>query len=329
MFRRPRQAPKSPEQPTITPAPTSIFDPWCGDQESPQLQAELLAGRWEPLRDALAAATPARRDFIIRKVTDQARPTPALDEWVRAEPKTSTPRLVRAVQRTNSAWAARGRRYASDVDARAWQGFQELLLDAEVDLHEAIRADATDALPWVQLMITGRTLSMTIEEACDRYETAERLAPGLPGAADQLLQCLSAKWLGDHSTMFAFAHHISDISPHGDVRHRLVAAAHLERGIAFGTDRSARDAFRRDPEVHGRITTAAQRSVFHADFGDGPEERITLSWFATAFGYFHLPEWSRPLFERIAAGPAPSGFEYFGDPAGAYKRYREAAGITG
>jgi hypothetical protein len=329
MFRRPRTVttPSPPPGASGAERPTVAFDPWCGDTESPVLQAKMLEGDWKPLAEALRDATPERRDFVIRKVTDQARPTPALDEWCEAEPKSALPFVVRGAQRINSAWAARGRRYTSDVDTTAWQGFQQGLLDAEVDLHRAVRADDKDPLPWIQLLISGRTLGMSIGEASRRYQHIESLHPGLCGAADQIVQCVSHNWLGDQDTMLGVAREIAGGSRPGDPRHRIVATAHLEIALSFGSDTHSRDLYRHDRSVHDELLATVERSVGHPSFGDGPEQRITLSWFAATLGYFHLAEAARPILERIADAPAPAGFEYFGNPMGVYLRCRQAAGL--
>lgn len=329
MFRRPR--PPEPPADASPAAPVEraevVFDPWCGVTQGPELQAKMLEGDWESLRDALLEAPMDLRDFLIRKITDQARPTPALDAWAEAEPRSSLPFVVRGAQRINSAWAARGRRYTSEVDAAAWQGFQQGLLDAEVDLNRAVRTDDTDPLPWIQLLISGRALAMSIGEASRRYQHIEELHPGLCGAADQIVQCVSAKWLGDHDLMIGVAREIVGNAEPGDPRHRLVATAHLERALAFGNDTHGRDVYRHDPAVHDELLATVERSFGHPSWGDGPEHRTTLSWFAATLGYFHLAGAARPILERIAPGPSPAGFEYFGNPAGVYLRCRQAAGL--
>lgn len=329
MFRRPR--PNDPASDTPVDAPPDqtpvVFDPWCGATEGPELQAKMLTGDWEGLRDDLVAAPIERRDFLIRKITDQARPTPALDAWADAEPNSSLPFVVRGAQRINAAWAARGRRYTSDVDPTAWQGFQQGLLDAEVDLNRAVRSDPTDPLPWIQLLISGRVLAMSVGEASRRYQHIEELHPGLCGAADQIVQCVSAKWLGDHDLMIGVAREIVGNAEPGDPRHRLIAMAHLERALAFGNDTHDRDLYRHDPAVHDELLATVGRSFGHPSWGDGPEHRTTLSLLAATLGYFHLAGAARPILERIAVAPSPAGFEYFGNPVGVYLRCRQAAGL--
>lgn len=322
MFRRPRPA-NQPAAGLVVPR----FDPWCGDREAPLLRAQLLAGDWSPLREALDRSDAARNDFLIRVITDQAAPVPAIDQWVRAESRTAHPLVVRGSQRINWAWAVRGAQPTAEVDPAAWATFNNGLLDAEVDLHQAIRLAPDDPLPWIRLMITGRALGMSVEEACDRFEESEARTPGLPGAADQLLQSLCEKWVGDHDTMFAFAREISSGAQVGDVRHRLVPMAHVERALRFREGSFERDAYRDNEDVREELLVAANRSVFHLGFGDGPEERITSSWFAFAFGYFKVPESSRPLLQRMGAAPAPSGFQYFADPDAVLARFRRDAGL--
>jgi hypothetical protein len=309
------------------PAPSVSFDAWSGDPELPVLRASLEAGDREPLAEAYAAADPHRREVLVHQLTLEQPRVACLDTWPDDEPELALAHLLRGSQRIGLAWAARGHGRSQTVGESAWDVFFDGLRAAEQDLQRAVQLD-DDGVGWSTLLVSGRGLQLTLDELRARYARATTTAPGLAFAADQLLQSLCTKWFGSADDSFAFAREIAASAPDGDPRHRLIAMAHVEHGIAID-DQVGRDAYRLDPDAQREVLAAAERCVFADGFGDGVQERRTLNWCAMALGYFRSFDEARPLLERIGASPTVEPWAYFADgAAGVVASYREQAGLA-
>jgi hypothetical protein len=103
-----------------------------------------------------------------------------IEECLAAEPSRAEPWLLRGLTRIGWAWQARGSGLASDVAEDAWPVFFERLRLAEGDLQEAIARDASDALPWAYLSITGRGLDVGVDELRRRWEEGRKRSPDPP-----------------------------------------------------------------------------------------------------------------------------------------------------
>ena len=82
-----------------------------------------------------------------------------------------------------------------------------------------------------------------------------------------------------------------------------------------------------DRTAHEEILAAAERSVFLPDRGTGPQDLLTLNWFAIAFGYFRMHDQARPLLEAIGSSPTQSPWDYWPEPLRVYGEYRRDAGL--
>ncbi len=302
------------------------LDHWCGDAEAQALRRALEAGDTRTVVDAYARADGHRREFLAQTITLGLPGLTTVHGWPTAEPGNALAFLLRGLQRVSVAWEVRGNGYAHTVSEDAALTFHEILQLAEEDLARSITL-ADDGVAWSALLVSGRGLSVGLDELRGRYGRAESVNPGQPNAADQLLQSLCRKWFGSDEEMLGFARAVSAASPAGDPRHRLIAVAHFERLLDAQDDPALLHRHRSNTRVHAEVLAAADRSVFAPGFGSSPQHVVTTNCFALVLSYLGLFDRARPLLERVGDAPTPWPWEYF-DDMDVLREYRQAAGLT-
>lgn len=149
-----------------------------------------------------------------------------LQDWMRQEPTSPTPRIALAVANLNYAWKARGNGFSDTVTTEGWQLFKERVQQARTMLEDAAKIGATDP-EWYRAMQTvalAQGWSRTqVDALADEALNAE---PGYFYFARAEANYLLPKWYGKPGDTEEFAEKVADRigGQEGDATYFLIAA---------------------------------------------------------------------------------------------------------
>jgi hypothetical protein len=242
-----------------------------------------------------------------------------------AEPLTA---LLLGAMAVKAAWEVRSDARAHLVSREQFDGFHELLREAEEHLYRAIEADASAVAPWSQLVLTARGLSAGQDVLRRRFEAAIERCPGDVIAHIQMLQGLCRKWGGSHEEMHEFAKQAAH-GPHGTELARLVPEAHLEQWLSLGGGAAGRE-YMSGSKVRADLDEAAKLSIFRADYADPRYPYTVANAFAMAFGLARMHYQARKAFEVTDGVVVELPWRYLkSDPVEAYSTLRARAVAAG
>ena len=289
-------------------------DVTAGDERAARIVQALPDGDLEALRSALGEARSVEEhERLLAVLADAPGHPAALDAWTQQEPESADAWLARGTYGIAQAWDARGAAYADRVDEDAWEVFFERLREAEDDLLKAAGLDPANALPWSQLIISGRGLQIPKEELRIRYDETQSRHPWLPEAHAEMLQGLCAKWSGSDEEALAFVRFIDREAPDGAPARASLAMAHLEVWLGLMDDDPDPDAYLRRDDVRDEIRSAAKRSVLADGFVDDLVSVYALNVFATAFELTGDRDAAAGLVQRLGTRRTEYPWVYLAD----------------
>ncbi|WP_119729137.1 DUF4034 domain-containing protein [Thermomonospora amylolytica] len=271
LFRRRKQA-----------APALVADPCLYDPAAARLRAAMQARNWPQVRDFLAqVADPDDRAFYVDVCADVPGVQDWIEEWIRAEPHSTLPLLVRGAHGVHWAWEARGAASASQTSEEQFREFFKRLKMAENCLDEVVERDPGDVVAWSYLVTSARGRQVDRDEAERRFRGVVDSCPWHRRTHEQMLQYVCRKWFGSHEEMFAFARDTVAKMPDGSVLGELIAVAHIEMWLDLPSGED--EEYMRRPEVMAEINAAADRSVRHPAYRPRPGWPPVHNTFAMAF----------------------------------------------
>jgi len=305
------------------------IDAMFGDPAAHLLTQWMDNDDWRTLRSFLASVpNHDDRAFYITAVLGIQDGLPAwLDEWIAEEPGSAMPWLLRGVRGTQWAWAARGAGRGSSVSPEAYHLFRARLIEADRDLLTAASLDASDPLPYAQMLVTARGLHLGYNALRTRFGEAVARDPLNYRAHANMLQGMARKWGGSHELMYDFARSAVATAPRGHRLHTLIAEAHIE-GWVDG-DRAHRHLYWKVPGIRAEIHHAAARSVERPEFDAGGETAADRNVFAFCFWSFDEPEALREQLDRIGDHPTRLPWAYVGEPTTIFTAARRYAAEPG
>ncbi|MFJ8586395.1 hypothetical protein ACIRD2_17330 [Streptomyces sp. NPDC093595] len=303
------------------------FDPDFGDRALTDARHDIVIGRWQGVRDLLAATGEdwPRRTQRLRLLAHAAAGSGVAEAWRAAEPDHPDAAVLRAateVVRLFTAAIAAGRGTAVD----------RARLDATVMVClTAADARPADPMPWVSLLTVARLYEGGVGRRRLRGwwdELRARDPYNLEGHI-QLLRYWSARWHGTHGAMYDLARDVAGAAPPGSPLPVLVQVARVEefryitegargRGPVRGFDQHWK---------HELAVTEVRRTRERWIGGRQPgpvrpEEVEPLNYLAHAAVHAGLPEVYGELFGLLGARAAWVPWAYTGDPAEQYTRWR-------
>ncbi|MEV4704615.1 hypothetical protein [Actinoplanes sp. NPDC049316] len=300
-------------------APKVVFDDNAGDETARMLDAAARRGDWRTVGATLDRVTDTDlRNFYLGVVTDLEGAQPWIDEWVAAEPGSALPYLVKGCHFTAWAWEARTSKQAKYVSQEQFAVFFRRLKVAEDNLDEALARDPGDANIWAQLIQTAIGRQLGLPEAERRFKEVTARHRWHRSAHHKLLQQKCAKWGGSDELALTFARDTVAEMPPGCSLGSLVAVAHFEQHLQDPGERHLRR-----PEVVAEIRAAAEKSVLHPAFRDGPGHRAAHGWFALALTLAGDHRAAVAHFDAIGDTPTRMPWEYFPSPARTFTQAKE------
>ncbi|WP_051796892.1 hypothetical protein [Catenuloplanes japonicus] len=240
-----------------------------GDPAARTLIDALSARDWRVARDVLQATTePDARAYLMEAAADVGGVQDWIGEWVRAEPDSTLPVLVRGCHAVFWAWEARGAASADRTSQDAFREFHRRLRTAEHLLADVASRDPGDVTSRAWLVASARGTQAGKDVAQARFDEVVKRHPHHVVAHEHRLQYLCAKWFGSHDEMFAFARAATASAPAASLLPELIAVAHLEKWLALPNDEDA--AYITSAEVRDEIVAAAEKSVLHPSFVPPP-----------------------------------------------------------
>lgn len=303
------------------------FDPDFGDRALTDARHDIVIGRWQGVRDLLAATGEdwPRRTQRLRLLAHAAAGSGVAEAWRAAEPEHPDAAVLRAateVVRLFTAAIAAGRGAAVD----------RARLDATVmACLTAADARPADPMPWVSLLTVARLYEGGVGRRRLRGwwdELRARDPYNLEGHI-QLLRYWSARWHGTHGAMYDLARDVAGAAPPGSPLPVLVQVARVEefRYIAEGAqDRGPVRGF--DQHWKHELAVTEVRRTRERWIGGRqpgpvrPEEVEPLNYLTHAAVHAGLPEVYGELFGLLGARAAWVPWAYTGDPAEQYTRWR-------
>ncbi|MFB4312466.1 hypothetical protein [Actinomadura sp. 21ATH] len=301
-----------------------VIDPCGYDPAAADLRAALLHEDWPWASEFLATVTdPDDRAFYLSVCAGVPGLQDWIGAWIRGEPRSTLPLLVRGAHAAAWAWEARNAPYAGqDAGDGRFPGFSERLELAEACLGEVAARDPGETGAWTYLLACALGGRVRPEEARRRFERVLELHPGHLRAHMEMFTYRCERWYGGHDEMFAFARGAVANSPAGSPLGRLVADAHIEMWRSLPKGR-AEDYIARD-EVRDDLRAAADHSIRH------PAYRPRVGWpevhnaFAFAFALAGDAPAAREEFELIGDRATASPWDLYGpDPAAAFTELRD------
>ncbi|MFG2114558.1 hypothetical protein ACGFRB_18295 [Streptomyces sp. NPDC048718] len=306
------------------------FDPDFGDRPLTQARHDLVIGRWQGIRDLLAATGNdwARRTHRVRLLSHAAAGTSAVEAWRAAEPGNPDMTVLRAateVVRVFDTAIAAGR--GAKVDRGR--------IDAAADIClAATKAAPADPMPWASLLSVARLYEGGVprrELRCWFDELRRRDPYHLEGHT-QLLRYWSARWHGTHGAMYDFARDAAGVAPPGSPLPVLVQIARVEeyryivdgalgRGPVRGFDQHWK---------HELAVTELRRTYARWVGGRppgapaAPEEVAELNYLAHAACYAGQAEVAWNVLGLLGKQAAWVPWVYTGEPEEQLVRFRES-----
>lgn len=290
----------------------AAFDPAMGDPDLQQAIDRLADGDWHFVQE-LFDSRPDR--WLVSAVlhSDHASiPMSRFEEWAAASGKASATAHLGQAQ-VRAAWTTRGRAPIQSASEEALNRFQADLEAAEVTLREAAEMDPRSSEPWVGLMATARGLALPKNELESRFVEVHARDPFRPDACHQMLQSLSAKWVGSHEEMFEFAEWIHQEAPNDSPCAGIVPMAHLEYAVS-GHEQVTLAEYLRRREVTEDLL-ASVRPLLEATTGTAPTEYVlALNLFLLMIEPTDALSGRavRETITRVANRPSALPWSYFG-----------------
>ena len=303
-------------------------DPALGHPSARALLDALVGEDGDAVVGTLATATdPVVRNHLVRMIGDRPGRPGWADGLVERHPDDAGAWLASGASLVGYAWQIRGWGYASAVDADAWPSFFAVLQEADTQLGQAITLDPADATPWVLGLKTARGRQLDRDEADRRFQEATARVSFHPGAVDNHLQYLCAKWHGSTEEMFAFARWVTEAAPPGSPAHSAVPTAHIEHFLDLRRETPTMKTSSHfcQPEVIDELHEAAERSVFHPDFPFDLAGAQCLNDFALALTWTRRFEPCRRLFATIEDRVTEYPWVYLGEPGERFTLLRAVA----
>lgn len=216
---------------TVVTPKTQNFDLFRGDQALRSAYVQAVQGSWRHLDPFLDGRSDGWLVGELFGSDRSAIPTRVMAAWAKAAPSGRSLAFHGRVL-VRDAWANRGRAYAREVDAIAWEPFAADLEEAERVLWKGVEIAPGSADPWVGLIATARGLSLGRDEVVHRFNQAHGRDQFRPDACAQAMQGLCAKWFGSDEEMFGFARWVESEAPAGSAARMLLPLAHIERLVA-------------------------------------------------------------------------------------------------
>lgn len=304
---------------------TAEVDQDQGEPEIGRIRQAAEAADWAAVRDQLLERPDSEdRTWLIDAVARTANVENWIPQAVEAEPDSALPLLIAGARHVNWGWEARTGARAQHVSREQFQLFHTRLRTAEKWLYEAAEREPGWLSPWYYLQMSGRGLQAGPAVARRRFEAAVRRHPHHLGAHQQYLQQTCDKWGGSHEEMHAFAGQSLRAAPDGSMLGQLVALAHIEQWLALDSGPDAE--YLGQPEVTASLAEAAERSIWHDDFGYEQGWLQVYNTFAMAFSLTGDHEQARLCFDGTNGIVTRFPWNYLdADPAAAYREHRAAA----
>jgi tetratricopeptide (TPR) repeat protein len=183
-------------------------------------------------------------------------------KWLELAPQSAYAHLARAMFLSNSGWAARGGKYASETPRASMHRMSELMGQAIPYFEKAIDLNPKLMVAYAMLINAAMADSRGDVES-SAFERARKVDPACSAVAQARMRALEPRWGGSYEQMLAYANelkeyvsrrpllavHIAD--PFADKGDRLVAADQyakstldvLDAAVAIGSNEDAlRDA---------------------------------------------------------------------------------------
>ncbi len=209
------------------------------------------SARWTELEQAYLALRTDERHIMLSALAQDHHSSGTFSDWTAASDSFVAP-LFRGTLLTYLAWDARGSARGSEVTEEAAEQFVSLLDDAWNHLLAAHQKADDDPEPIARLLPVAMGLNApreTLEDIFERYKAMQ--TPHL-GAALNMVDAISPKWLGSTDEMFAVARAYAELRPEHVV---AIAHAHVENWCYLHL-------LREDPSSKSYFTTeAVQREL--------------------------------------------------------------------
>jgi hypothetical protein len=239
-----------------------------------------------------------------------------------AQPEDLLPRVLMGGRLIKMGWEIRTSKRAQHVSREQFQALHDHLRKAEGLLMDVTARQPDNVLAWYFRLTTARGLELGHAEARRRYDQIARRDPHRLGPQAQLQQQLCPKWGGSWAKMHGFTRECMQAAPPGSANAWLVVDGHIEHGLEDGD----LGAYLRQPEVHAEVYEAANRSVLHPSWRPGTPGWVAAhSTFAMAFSILGDMPAAATQFRALGDFACESPWEYLGDPAIEFRRYRAAA----
>ncbi|MET9799692.1 hypothetical protein [Streptomyces sp. NPDC006368] len=305
-----------------------VFDPDHGDRALTEARHDLVIGRWQGVRDLLAATGDhwPRRTHRLRLLAHAAADSSIVEAWRAAEPDHPDAAVLRAateVVRVFDAAIAAGR--GAVVDRARLDGTVLACLTA---------ADArpADPMPWVSLLTVARLYEGGVgrRELRGWWDELRRRDPHNLEGHVQLLRYWSARWHGTHGAMYDVARDVAGAAPPGSPLPVLVQIARVEeyRHIAEGA-RGQGPVRGFDQHWKHELAVTEVRRTRERWIGGrtpgrpvDPEEVEPLNYLTHAACHAGLPEVYGELFELLGGRASWVPWSYTGDPPEQFTRWR-------
>ncbi|MFC7244463.1 hypothetical protein ACFQO7_18460 [Catellatospora aurea] len=301
------------------PKPEMTFDPFLGDADARRLSRLLGDRDWAAARTIIDDPDPRRHAFYVSIASTKSGLMEWIDDAVRSDPEPTLPLLVKGKAAIDWAWEARGSGYADSVAEDAWKVVRQRLLLAENCLDDVLDRDPTNVEALAAKVTLASARSKGLEEIRSRFAAVIAVAPTHQNAHWSMLQALCRKWHGSSELMFEFARERAAAYP-GTGLPVLIAEAHLEEWLSRKRDYE----YLEQPEVGAELRAAAEQSIWHPGFPEGPRTAVIWNTFAMAFAMGdHYPEAER-CFAHIGDNLATrSPWSYWGKPGRAFLKFRD------
>ncbi len=304
-----------------------FFDPWaylpdgaalrdaCETQDA---RTALAVLRTLTTPDALAAL------WLVGghadKPTDTARDafTAAIEA---ADDGSALARTLRGLRYVTVGWGFRSRARAEHVSRDQFEQFHDWLRRAERTLFD-VCSEFPDFVPAWEIRITiCRGLELGHSEARRRYDRLAALDPHVFSAQEAYLQQILPKWSGSWEQASQFVADCTGSAPPGSLSHLLVLDLAVERWL--DGEKTV------PPEMVEQVRQAAARSVWHPEHVPVQATAVAHANLAQFFSLADHPADAKPHFDHLGEVPVEGNFQYYGDPAGTYRKLRAAAEKAG
>ncbi len=305
---------------------TPDFDPDCGDAALTTARQDIIIGRWQGLRELLAATGPAwlARGHRVRLLAQACASTSTLESWLSAEPRSADALVLRAATETARAFhlaIAAGRGVPID---------RQRIDSAAMACFAAADACPDDPTPWISLISVVRLYPGGVRrQELARWwdELYERDPDSMEGHL-QILHYYSSRWHGTHGLMYDFARDAAGVAPPGSPLPVLVQYARVEeyrysledakiRQSNVGTGRH----WNNDGAASDVRRTWQRWITERADGPPAPGELRDLNYLTHAACWAGLTDLAGSLFTLLGPRGTRTPWSYTGDAEKQFTRW--------